>query len=81
MFYMNANSCAGTEELFLVFRYPLELHMIHIEDEYVSTIQKGKIDFEQAFNNSQQTGVAILSVLFKIDHRKPQVLVLLIRIF
>ena len=79
MFYMNANSCASTEELFLVFRYPLELHLIHIEDEYVAT--KGKIDFEQAFNNSQQTGVAILSVLFKIDHRKPQVLVLLICIF
>jgi len=46
--------------------------MIHIEDEYVSTMQKGKIDFEQAFNNPEQTGVAILSVLFKIDHRKPQ---------
>ena len=79
--FKNAKSCASTEELFFAFRYPLELHMIHIEDEYVSTIQKGKIDFEQAFNNSQQTGVAILSVLFKIDHRKPQVLVLLINIF
>ena len=54
--------------------------MIHIEDEYVSTMQKGKIDFEQAFNNPEQTGVAILSVLFKIDHRKPQVLILIIHV-
>jgi len=66
------NEKKGSEHTINGKGYPLELHMIHIEDEYVSTVQKGKIDFEQAFNNSQQTGVAILSVLFKIDHRKPQ---------
>jgi len=66
----NANK--GSEHTIDGKGYPLELHMIHIEDEYVSTMQKGKIDFEQAFNNPEQTGVAILSVLFKIDHRKPQ---------
>ena len=66
------NAKKGSEHTINGKGYPLELHMIHIEDQYVSTIQKGKIDFEQAFNNSQQTGVAILSVLFKIEHRKPQ---------
>ena len=51
-------------------RYPLEMHMIHFEDSYVAS--NGRIKFGQAY--ASPLGVAILSVFFKVDHTKPQVL-------
>jgi len=48
--------------------YPLEMHMIHFEDAYVTS--KGRIKFGQAY--ASPLGVAILSVFFQVDDSKPQ---------
>ena len=49
--------------------YPLEMQMIHIENDFIS--KSGKIKIEKAYESP--VGVAILSVLFKIQDSKPQV--------
>ena len=45
------------------------MQMIHIEDEFIS--DAGRIKFTKAFKSP--LGVAILSVFFRVDDRKPQV--------
>jgi len=49
--------------------YPLEMHMIHIEDQFIG-MNTGRIRFNKAFNSP--LGVAILSVFFHVDDTKPQ---------
>merc|ERR1711936_1368216 len=62
------NTKKGSEHTVDGNAYPLEMHMIHIEDEFISVT--GRIKFTKAFKSP--LGVAILSVFFRVDDRKPQ---------
>ena len=45
------------------------MQMVHVEDRYIGDM--GEVDWEAA--QGAQHGVAILSILFYIDNKKPQV--------
>lgn len=62
------NTKKGSEHTVDGNAYPLEMQMIHIEDEFISVT--GRIKFVKAFKSP--LGVAILSVFFRVDDRKPQ---------
>jgi len=47
---------------------PLEMQMVHVEDRYIGTM--GEVDWKGA--QGAQHGVAILSILFYVDNKKPQ---------
>ena len=51
------------------FRSPLEMQMVHVEDRYIDA--DGKVMWNKA--RKVKHGVAILSILFRIDNSKPQV--------
>ena len=61
------------------FRSPLEMQMVHVEDRYIGDM--GEVDWEAA--QGAQHGVAILSILFYVDPKKPQVslTIVLMKIF
>ena len=48
-----------------MFRYPLELHLVHINSKYVNA--DGSLDGGYATNAD---GLAVIGFLFKIDKRK-----------
>jgi len=48
--------------------YPLEMHMVHVEDRFIKP--DGTVDFASAKANSH--GIAILSVLFHVNPNKVQ---------
>ena len=45
------------------------MQMVHVEDKFIGKM--GEVDWEAA--QGAQHGVAILSILFYIDNKKPQV--------
>ena len=45
------------------------MQMVHVEDKFIDTI--GEVNWEAA--QGAQHGVAILSILFYVDNKKPQV--------
>lgn len=58
----------GSEHTIDGMAYPLEMHLIHIEDRYIN--DEGKVDFAAAANDAH--GLSVLAVLFKVDNNKPQ---------
>lgn len=50
--------------------YPLEMHMVHVEDRYVN--EMGGIDWAGA--TSDKYGLAVLGVFFHVEETKPQVM-------
>ena len=55
------------------------MQMVHVEDRYIG--KEGEVDWKAA--QGAQHGVAILSILFYVDDKKPQVRfkIVLIKIF
>ena len=55
------------------------MQMVHVEDRYIGKM--GEVDWKAA--QGAQHGVAILSILFYVDDKKPQVRfnIVLIKIF
>ena len=55
------------------------MQMVHVEDRYIKDM--GEVDWEAA--QGAQHGVAILSILFYVDPKKPQVslTIVLMKIF
>ena len=45
------------------------MQMVHVEDKFIGNM--GEVDWEAA--QGAQHGVAILSILFYVDNKKPQV--------
>ena len=50
-------------------RYPLEMHMVHIEDRYINA--EGTYDLHGAL--ADPNGLAVLGIFFDADPKKPQV--------
>ena len=50
-------------------RYPLEMHMVHIEDKYIDA--EGTYDMDGAL--ADPNGLAVLGIFFDVDPKKPQV--------
>ena len=63
----------------MLFRSPLEMQMVHVEDKFIGKM--GEVDWKAA--QGAQHGVAILSILFYVDPKKPQVslTIVLMKIF
>jgi len=59
----------GSEHTIDGLVFPLEMQMIHYENQMINSI--GKINFNKAHKSAH--GVAILSILFHVDEDKPQV--------
>jgi len=58
----------GTEHAFNGLRYAVEMQMIHVENEFIK--KDGSVDWEKAAMD--EAGVAVISVLFRVDNMKPQ---------
>merc|ERR1712226_391673 len=58
----------GTEHAFNGLRYAVEMQMIHVENEFIKP--DGSVDWEKAAMD--EAGVAVISVLFRVDNMKPQ---------
>ena len=58
-----------TYEQNVLYRFPLEVHMVHVEDKYVGA--DGTIDVTGA--TSDGSGLAVLGIFFRVDNMKPQV--------
>ena len=64
------NWCQHTNKLnSFALRYPLEMHMVHIEDKYIDS--KGTYDLNGALGDPM--GLAVLAFFFEVDNSKPQV--------
>jgi len=48
--------------------YALEMHMVHIEDEFIA--KDGTVDFEAA--KKDKYGIAVLGIFFEVKNMKPQ---------
>ncbi len=55
--------------MFLILSYPLEMHMVHIEDKFID--RDGTVIVGAAEGDAH--GLSILAVLFHVDNNKPQV--------
>ena len=62
------NRLKGSEHTIDGEMSPLEMQMVHVEDRYIGKM--GEVDWKAA--QGAQHGVAILSILFYVDDKKPQ---------
>lgn len=62
------NDATGSEHTVDGMQYPLEMHMVHVEDEFIG--EDGEIDWAGALSDG--TGLAVLGILFYVDPMKPQ---------
>ena len=53
----------------IIHRYPLEMHMVHVEDNFIGP--KGLVKIGDAA--AAKHGLAVLGIFFYIDNTKPQV--------
>ena len=53
----------------IINRYPLEMHMVHVEDNFIGP--KGLVNIADAA--AAKHGLAVLGIFFFIDNSKPQV--------
>jgi len=58
----------GSEHTIDGMAYPLEMHMIHVEDRYID--DTGKVNFAAAADDAH--GLSVLAILFKVVHWKVQ---------
>ena len=58
--------------LLLPSSYDMEMHMVHVEDRYISD---GQIDWDGAL--ADKYGIAVLAILFDVDDQKPQVITMI----
>ena len=58
-----------TYQQILLYRFPLEVHLVHVEDQYI--LADGTVDADSAFADG--SGVAVLGIFFRVDNMKPQV--------
>jgi len=63
-----ADPSKGSEHSVGGMKYALEMHMVHIEDEFIGA--DGTIDFARAVQDP--LGIAVLAVFFKVVPKKPQ---------
>jgi carbonic anhydrase len=61
------NPAKGSEHTIDGEMSPLEMQMVHVEDRYIGKM--GEVDWKAA--QGAQHGVAILSILFYVDNKKP----------
>ena len=54
--------------IFISSSYAVEMQMIHVENEFIKP--DGSVDWEKAAMD--EAGVAVISVLFRVDNMKPQ---------
>ena len=54
--------------VFISSSYAVEMQMIHVENEFIKP--DGSVDWEKAAMD--EAGVAVISVLFRVDNMKPQ---------
>ena len=50
--------------------FPLEMHMVHIEDRFIN-FATGEYDLAAAVADPK--GLAVLAIFFQVDNSKPQV--------
>lgn len=62
------NDEKGSEHTVNGKSFPLEVHMVHVEDQYVGA--DGTIDVTGATSDS--SGLAVLGIFFRVDNMKPQ---------
>jgi len=62
------NSVQGSEHTVDGEMYPMEMHMVHVEDRFVGP--KGAVDAAAATSNNH--GLAVLGIFFHVDPTKPQ---------
>ena len=58
-----------TYQQILLYRFPLEVHLVHVEDKYIGA--DGTVDADGAFADG--SGLAVLGIFFRVDNMKPQV--------
>lgn len=62
------NDTKGSEHTVDGMAYPLEMHMVHVEDQFIG--EDGTIDVAAAV--ADPAGLAVLGIFFKVDNTKPQ---------
>jgi carbonic anhydrase len=58
----------GSEHTVDGMQYPLEMHMVHIEDRYINS--EGTYNWTAAL--ADPNGLAVLAIFFQVDPKKPQ---------
>ena len=63
-------SVKHTYFLYFTLSFPLEMHMVHIEDKFIN-FTTGEYDIGAAVQDP--LGLAVLGMFFQVDNIKPQV--------